>query len=777
MTKTEEDKMKQWKLVLVALLAVLLVCACTSAMAADCTHPADKLTVTGVQKDVEYTSDNASTHTKTWLAEYICQCGEYVYKTESAGGLAHKLGDPVVVPATCTKDGTTTQTCEYGCGYYVQTTQTKTGNHQRSVTGHVDPTCTEAGYNIYTCKTCDTVWKLDYSLFPAAHKWENVKTPATCTEGSYVTSTCSVCGTVVVGEKQNDAGHKWQTTVLAPTCTKGGYSYNVCKVCGVEGTEASRWDYKDALGHDYEKGEHVDNTCDKAGYDIYTCSRCGDVKHLNQSLDPAAHSYVKGTVVAPTCTEGGYTNYSCANCDETFKFDLTDATGHKEWIEHKEVKAICGKNGTEAYLECKACGTLRTTAWGVLTAPKTIKMPAAEHDWLVTDKVEATCEKAGKVNYECRICKEKKSEATPVLDHCYSDGSWVIVKEPTCHETGIRKNACKICGGHEIVEEIPTVGHQFADPADLKGYTGHVPGVGTVVTPADCEETGTGRVICVACEKVSKDCVIPALGHDWSAWAYSAPASCTTDMTATRKCERSWCDEEEEKVVAEAFGHAWQVTAGKDATCTEDGKVSRFCPVCKAEEKNVKVPATGHNLVWTTVAQPTAAADGLKELACTVCGYVEDSKVIPYTVMRYSNTATAFGPTTRELVGGSEWARVTPIDLSVEGTFTYPLIASNQYVIGTVTVTIANGTATVNYDTAASQIKVTDEALYLYADKAALAAGTAQEYAFGAPIQIGEDTKVILSVLLTVDYDAVGAGVTGFAADEAQIEAMKAIID
>lgn len=771
MTKTEEDKMKQWKLVLVALLAVLLVCACTSAMA-ECTHPDDKL-VDGGKTWVRWEKLGEIYHYDVWEAKTICTACNKVFTEEVKTQEAHSYVVTKTVKADCKTKASTTETCSK-CGQ-VKVTEGALGDHD-FVNSTVPATCTKGSYALSICKICGLEVK-GAENNDAGHKWDNVVTPATCTEGSYTTSTCSVCGTVVVGAKQNDAGHKWQPTVLAPTCTKGGYTYNVCKVCGVEGTEASRWDYKDALGHDYVKGEHVDNTCDKAGYDIYTCSRCGDVQHMNQSLDPAAHSYVKGAVVAPTCTEGGYTNYSCANCDETFKFDLTDATGHKEWIEHKEVKAICGKNGTEAYLECKACGTLRTTAWGPLTAPKTIKMPAAEHDWLVTDKVPATCEKAGKVTYECRICGETKSEATPVLDHCYSDGAWVIVKEPTCHETGIRKNACKICGGHEIVEEIPAVGHQFADPADLKGYTGNVPGVGTVVTPANCEETGTGRVICVVCETVSKDCVIPALGHDWSAWAYGDAATCTTDMIATRTCERSRCDEKEEKVVVEAFGHRWQITAGKDATCTEDGKVDRFCPVCVEEEKNVKVPATGHNLVWITVAQPTAAADGLKELTCTVCGYVAESKVIPYTVMRYSNTATAFGPTTRELVGGSEWARVTPIDLSVEGTFTYPLIASNQYVIGTVTVTIANGTATVNYDVAASQIKVTDEALYLYADKAALAAGTAQEYAFGAPIQIGEDTNVILSVLLTVDYDAVGAGVTGFAADEAQIEAMKAIID
>ena len=149
--------------------------------------------------------------------------------------------------------------------------------------------------------------------------------------------------------------------------------------------------------------------------------------------------------------------------------------------------------------------------------------------------------------------------------------------------------------------------------------------------------------------------------------------------------------------------------------------------------------------------------------------------------MMYNNTLAGFGPCTRDLIGGKTWNRVTPVDLSVDGTYTYDLVASNKYVVGTLVVTVANGTVTVNYELNANQIKVNEETLTLYANLEALKNGTGLTATVGTPIDIaanfGEDTKVIVAFAAKADYNAVGAGVASFKADEAKLAALIALID
>ncbi len=53
-----------------------------------------------------------------------------------------------------------------------------------------------------------------------------------------------------------------------------------------------------------------------------------------------------------------------------------------------------------------------------------------------------------------------------------------------------------------------------------------------------------------------------------------------------------------------------------------------------------------------------------------------------------------------------KWYRFTPVDLSVDGVYTYDLAASNLYIIGKVTVTVADGNVTVECDYASRDINV-----------------------------------------------------------------------
>ena len=182
--------------------------------------------------------------------------------------------------------------------------------------------------------------------------------------------------------------------------------------------------------------------------------------------------------------------------------------------------------------------------------------------------------------------------------------------------------------------------------------------------------------------------------------------------------------------------------------------------------------------------KPTKTEDGEAVETCSRCGKELGRKKVPYAIMMYNNTICSLGPCTRDLIGGDDWYRVTPLDLSVEGSFTYPLIATNKFTVGTMTVTISNGAMTVTYKLNSNQFNVRSEALVFYSNLEALRKPTTENtfsFSFGQPIDIaqtfGEDTRVILSFFMKADYDQLGNGVYGFQADARQINEMVALID
>ena len=150
--------------------------------------------------------------------------------------------------------------------------------------------------------------------------------------------------------------------------------------------------------------------------------------------------------------------------------------------------------------------------------------------------------------------------------------------------------------------------------------------------------------------------------------------------------------------------------------------------------------------------------------------------------MYYNNTITSFGPMTRDLLGGGVWNRVTPLNLADEGMFTYPLIASNLYTVGTATVINEKGTQTISYKLNSPKITVHSEKLVIYPNLNALRTGeNAVALEFGQPGDLknyfGEDQQVLMAITLKADYDAYAYGIQGFKEDEELIAAMSDLID
>ena len=216
----------------------------------------------------------------------ICSnCGEVVSTRELPPTGAHVWGNGVVTTApTETTPGVRTRTCTV-CGDIREETIPATGAHDYQFTKTVDPTCTDGGYDLYTC---------------------------------------SGCGATERRNRTDAAGHKWDggTVTTAPTETTPGVRTYTCTVCSQTRTEAIH-----ATGaHDYRFTETIAPTCTDGGYDLYTCSGCGATERRNLT-DAAGHKWDGGTVTtAPTETTPGVRTFTCTVCSQT-RTEAIPATG------------------------------------------------------------------------------------------------------------------------------------------------------------------------------------------------------------------------------------------------------------------------------------------------------------------------------------------------------------------------------------------------------------------------------------------------------------------
>ncbi len=125
----------------------------------------------------------------------ICSnCGEVISTRELPPTGAHVWDNGVVTTApTETTPGVRTRTCTI-CGDIREETIPATGAHDYRFTKTVDPTCTDGGYDLYTCSGCGATERRNLTD-AAGHKWDGgtVTTAPTETTPGVRTFTCTVC--------------------------------------------------------------------------------------------------------------------------------------------------------------------------------------------------------------------------------------------------------------------------------------------------------------------------------------------------------------------------------------------------------------------------------------------------------------------------------------------------------------------------------------------------------------------------------------------------------
>ena len=482
----------------------------------------------------------------------------------------HAYGDWVIVKeATCTEEGLRTQTCA-NCGDVKKEVLPKVDHTWNEGEVSKQPTCTEAGERTFTCTVCgDTKTEVITATGHAWSDWE-VKTPATCETEGQEERHCTNEGCTEVEFKVIPAlGHDLKEAIVKePTCGETGLKNVTC----------SRCDYKEENVEIPATGEHKfgewivtkEPSCGNAGEETRTCDVCYHTE--TRPIAPVAeHKWNEGEITKqPTCTEDGSRLFTCTVCGDT-KTEVIPALGHA-WSDWDIKDSTCGQEG-EKTRHCTRTGC---------TATETVKIPASEnHNWndgVVTK--EATCTEQGEVTYTCNDCGHTKVEKTPALGH---DLKEVILKQPTCSESGLKAMVCQRpgCDHKENEVSIPATGEHHWDE-------------GVVTKQPTCITKGEKTYTCEHCgEKRYEE--IGLIDHLWEKIFEKQPDKVVTEYHAI--CGGCGADFGPGEAGANAaldhtmkdFNDGCVNYSSKPVQVTIPGEtieVGRKCSVCNKEERH-----------------------------------------------------------------------------------------------------------------------------------------------------------------------------------------------
>lgn len=173
----------------------------------------------------------------------VCaNCGDVIATEVIPATGAHTWDNgTVTTEPTETTPGVRTFTCAV-CSQTKTEVIPATGTHTFVFTKNVAPSCTEAGYDLYTCRDCGATEKRN-SKPALGHKWDSGTVTAEPTEKDpgTMTYTCTVCGATKteVIPATGPHTHVWGegTVTVAPTETTPGVRTYTCTVCGKTRTE------------------------------------------------------------------------------------------------------------------------------------------------------------------------------------------------------------------------------------------------------------------------------------------------------------------------------------------------------------------------------------------------------------------------------------------------------------------------------------------------------------------------------------------------------------
>ena len=528
---------------------------------------------------------------------------------------AHKWGEwTVVVPATETETGIERRVCALDANHFEERELPVAEHvHVLSEVSKVEATCTENGHITY--------WECDGGDNPCEHLFADADgTEEINLEDTVIKATGHVWNDPVykwnadnsavsaVRTCANNSNHIEQAAAstanvkerVEPSCTEPGYIVYLATFTGDVFEDQEKTVSIPAVGHVASTTEVVENeiepTCLDAGsrdYVIY-CANCGEeLTRTTETIEALGHDWSEQIV------EQGDTVFVTRNCT---RCDATEEYSYEKEHEHTlesvpAVAATCESPGVVAHFACSSCQKLYADAEATqeLTEDDVVVAPLG-HEW--GDPVYQWDDSAGTVR---AICACQRDSAHTVSETAVVQAT--VTKQPTCTETG--EKTLNAAFANDLFEpqskivEIPAAGHVPDQQAVRENR----------VAPT-CDTAGSydSVIYCDVCSEklTSTHEEVAALGHVWSEWSTSTPATCEAPGVETRVCERDQDHIETREI--EATGHIWdEWTVVSAPSETAEGLERRVCENDPSHIEERAIPETDHVhvLVFVETVEPT----------------------------------------------------------------------------------------------------------------------------------------------------------------------------
>ena len=274
---------------------------------------------------------------------------------------------------------------------------------------------------------------------------------------------------------------------------------------------------------------------------------------------------------------------------------------------------FCIDNGAHTYVNscdtiCDVCGCTRSITH--------------DYKWVV-DK-NATCGEIGIKHEECTVCNKKHNENTEIPatgNHTYDnacDKECNVCKQIRTVPDHVYDNACdttcNICGATR------TITH------DYKWVTDRA---------ATCYQFGLKHRECSVCfvhEDGSDNTMIAPTGNHNYDWVIDVEPSCYETGLKHEYCTETGCasTRSEGTVIPATENHTYEWKVDKEQNCGETGLKHEYCTNegCPSiRNENTIIEATGnHDWDWNVDLEATCASPGSMHLKCKVCE--SDSTVV-----------------------------------------------------------------------------------------------------------------------------------------------------
>jgi len=239
------------------------------------------------------------------------------------------------------------------------------------------------------------------------------------------------------------------------------------------------------------------------------------------------------------------------------------------------------------------------------------------------------------------ILSRKKDKDKEIVnnEHIHEWGAWAVTLTAACTTDGEEIRHCALDDTHFETRIAQALGHNWQA------------GANALLLPT-CLDEGYGSQVCIRCEEIIPEGVIPALGHDYQNWTEITAPTCVGEGEEEGTCSHDSLHITRRAI--SALGHdigEWNI---KPATCIATGKRELYCTRDNVllETEIIAINPNAHDTgEWHIKLAATCEDTGTRELRCTHDQAVLNTETLAALGHKYSWT-TITAPT--EIDDGQE---------------------------------------------------------------------------------------------------------------------------